>query len=135
MTPRQRFFDCLQRSPPALFEAALWMAVEHDSRLNPEAVLADFSGGKENYRLSNNKFQPDYSAPELLILTADGKLIVRSTRADSDPDTAEYKVRQQRVKEWKTKTAPYRPAFDPANMPPANVPNNPFLQPRKGGGG
>ncbi|MGE7965286.1 transporter substrate-binding domain-containing protein, partial [Pseudomonas sp. NPDC089918] len=28
MTPRQRFFDCLQRSPPALFEAALWMAVE-----------------------------------------------------------------------------------------------------------
>ncbi|MGF6332594.1 regulator of sirC expression with transglutaminase-like and TPR domain [Pseudomonas sp. BS3782 TE3695] len=42
MTPRQRFFDCLQRSPPALFEAALWMAVEHDKELNPEAVLADF---------------------------------------------------------------------------------------------
>ena len=42
MTPRQRFFDCLQRSPPALFEAALWMAVEHDKELNPETVLADF---------------------------------------------------------------------------------------------
>jgi regulator of sirC expression with transglutaminase-like and TPR domain len=42
MTPRQRFFDCLQRSPPALFEAALWIAVEHDKELNPETVLADF---------------------------------------------------------------------------------------------
>jgi len=30
MTPRQRFFECLQRSPPALFEAALWIAAEHD---------------------------------------------------------------------------------------------------------
>jgi len=42
MTPRQHFFDCLQRSPPALFEAALWIAVEHDKELNPETVLADF---------------------------------------------------------------------------------------------
>ena len=42
MTPRQRFFDCLQRSPPALFEAALWIAVEHDKELDPETVLADF---------------------------------------------------------------------------------------------
>jgi regulator of sirC expression with transglutaminase-like and TPR domain len=43
MTPRQCFFDCLNRSPPALFEAALWMAVEHDTQLNPEAVLANFN--------------------------------------------------------------------------------------------
>ncbi|CAH0313174.1 hypothetical protein SRABI123_05046 [Pseudomonas sp. Bi123] len=42
MTPRQRFFDCLQRSPPALFEAALWIAAEHDKELNIETVLADF---------------------------------------------------------------------------------------------
>lgn len=42
MTPRQRFFDCLQRSPPAPFEAALWIAAEHDKELNPETVLADF---------------------------------------------------------------------------------------------
>ncbi|KAA0997285.1 tetratricopeptide repeat protein [Pseudomonas sp. ANT_J12] len=42
MTPRQRFFDCLQRSPPALFEAALWIAAEHDAQMKLEAVLADF---------------------------------------------------------------------------------------------
>ena len=32
MSPRQRFFECLHRSPPALFEAALWMAAEHEGR-------------------------------------------------------------------------------------------------------
>ena len=41
MTPRQSFFACLQRSPPALFEAALWICAEHDSEVNPEAVLAN----------------------------------------------------------------------------------------------
>jgi regulator of sirC expression with transglutaminase-like and TPR domain len=42
MTPRQRFFDCLQRTPPALFEAALWIAAEHDNEVSPEGVLNDF---------------------------------------------------------------------------------------------
>ena len=42
MTPRQRFFECLQRSPPALFEAALWIAAEHDKAVNPGLVLEDF---------------------------------------------------------------------------------------------
>lgn len=42
MKPRQAFFVCLQRSPPALFEAALWIAVEHDTEVRPETVLAQF---------------------------------------------------------------------------------------------
>ncbi|WP_285417656.1 tetratricopeptide repeat protein [Pseudomonas sp. efr-133-TYG-5] len=42
MTPRQRFFDCLHRSPSALFEAALWMAAEHDKEVDPQALLQDF---------------------------------------------------------------------------------------------
>lgn len=42
MSPRQTCLACLDREPPALFEAALWMAVEHDKELDPEAVLADF---------------------------------------------------------------------------------------------
>jgi regulator of sirC expression with transglutaminase-like and TPR domain len=42
MTPRQSFFTCLQRSPPALFEAALWIAAEHDSEVKPQSLLADF---------------------------------------------------------------------------------------------
>ncbi|MNU48155.1 hypothetical protein D3C71_370590 [compost metagenome] len=42
MTPRQSFFACLQRSPPALFEAALWISAEHDSEVNFEDLLANF---------------------------------------------------------------------------------------------
>jgi len=42
MNPRQAFFACLQRSPPALFEAALWIAAEHNPQVSPEALLLDF---------------------------------------------------------------------------------------------
>lgn len=42
MNPRQAFFACLQQSPPALFEAALWIAVEHDKEVSPEQLLQDF---------------------------------------------------------------------------------------------
>lgn len=43
MTPRQAFFACLQRSPPALFEAALWIAAEHDAAVQPSAILRDLA--------------------------------------------------------------------------------------------
>ncbi|MBK5539136.1 tetratricopeptide repeat protein [Pseudomonas sp. TH05] len=42
MNPRQAFFACLHRSPPALFEAALWIAAEHDTTVAPEELLHDF---------------------------------------------------------------------------------------------
>ncbi len=42
MNPRQAFFACLQRTPPAVFEAAVWMAAEHDPQVRPESVLHDF---------------------------------------------------------------------------------------------
>lgn len=44
MTPRQACLACLDREPPALFEAALWVAAEHNERLVPQQVLRDFSG-------------------------------------------------------------------------------------------
>ncbi|WP_434648914.1 SirB1 family protein [Pseudomonas sp. D1-2] len=42
MKPRQAFFDCLHRSPPALFEAALWIAAEHDREVDVPALLQVF---------------------------------------------------------------------------------------------
>ncbi|MBV4497162.1 tetratricopeptide repeat protein [Pseudomonas sp. SWRI12] len=42
MKPRQAFFDCLHRSPPALFEAALWIAAEHDRDVNVPVLLKEF---------------------------------------------------------------------------------------------
>ncbi|AOE87297.1 SirB1 family protein [Pseudomonas sp. TCU-HL1] len=44
MDPRQRCLACLERDPPAMLEAALWIAAEHDPRLDPERGLRDFGG-------------------------------------------------------------------------------------------
>ena len=42
MNPRQAFFACLHRSPPALLEAALWIAAEHDPQVVPGLLLEEF---------------------------------------------------------------------------------------------
>ena len=39
MNPRKAFFACLERCPPALFEAALWIAAEHDPAVQPVQIL------------------------------------------------------------------------------------------------
>ncbi|WP_277374292.1 tetratricopeptide repeat protein [Pseudomonas sp. AA-38] len=44
MSPRQACLLCLERDPPALFEAALWIAAEHDPHAQPPQVLADLHG-------------------------------------------------------------------------------------------
>jgi regulator of sirC expression with transglutaminase-like and TPR domain len=44
MTPRQACLACLDREPPSPFEAALWVAAEHDETLQPAQVLRDLSG-------------------------------------------------------------------------------------------
>ncbi len=41
MTPRHACLDCLARTPAAPFEAALWVAAEHDPRVQPERCLEE----------------------------------------------------------------------------------------------
>ncbi|RMQ45481.1 hypothetical protein ALQ04_03792 [Pseudomonas cichorii] len=38
MTPRQNCLACLQRTPPSVFEAALWISAEHDPGFLPHLV-------------------------------------------------------------------------------------------------
>lgn len=40
MTPRQACLTCLERDPAALLEAALWIAAEHDSGIQPQLIMA-----------------------------------------------------------------------------------------------
>ena len=40
MTPRQACLTCLERDPDALLEAALWIAAEHDSGIQPQLIMA-----------------------------------------------------------------------------------------------
>ena len=41
MDPRQACLDCLAQEPPALFEAALWIAAEHLPAYSPAHALRD----------------------------------------------------------------------------------------------
>jgi regulator of sirC expression with transglutaminase-like and TPR domain len=66
MNPRQAFFACLQRSPPALFEAALWMAAEHDSTVEPLAILHDFKWLVQRINLGMPNLPPDELGQPLL---------------------------------------------------------------------
>ncbi|WP_339482248.1 SirB1 family protein [Pseudomonas sivasensis] len=52
MKPRQAFFACLQRSPPALFEAALWIAAEHDPLVKPLEILQNLTSLQQQISLS-----------------------------------------------------------------------------------
>src|SRR5262249_30649366 len=60
------------------------------------ALVVDFEGGEHTLNIGNK--QTKESGPvEMLILTADGRLIVRNSREDT-----ENKERQERVTAWKT---------------------------------
>jgi regulator of sirC expression with transglutaminase-like and TPR domain len=39
MTPRQAFLACLEHGPDSLFEAALWIAAEHDAAVRPDQLM------------------------------------------------------------------------------------------------
>lgn len=51
MNPRHAFFACLERSPPALFEAALWIAAEHDAAVHPLLILQDLNALEQQVSL------------------------------------------------------------------------------------
>ena len=41
MNPRLACLACLERTPPALFEAGLWIAAEHDAKVDPAQVMRE----------------------------------------------------------------------------------------------
>lgn len=41
MNPRQSCLACLTHEPPAVFEAALWIAAEHDASVQPALILRE----------------------------------------------------------------------------------------------
>lgn len=50
MSPRENCLACLDREPPAFFEAALWMAAEHDPALQPAEVMRDIDSLRAQVR-------------------------------------------------------------------------------------
>jgi hypothetical protein len=73
----------------------------------PPSILVDFEGGKRPYLTLTGTIQ-DEASTELLILNPDGKLVVQTSRDDSDPDTPSGKDRASRYGEWRNRLNHYR---------------------------
>ena len=66
MNPRHAFFACLERSPPALFEAALWIAAEHDAAVHPLLILQDLNALEQQVSLGMPMLPADELGQPLL---------------------------------------------------------------------
>jgi hypothetical protein len=67
----------------------------------PPALVVDFDGGKRpsfpiEKRDGTKEYVADASAVDILVLNSDGKLVVRNTRSDADPDTYDGSQREER---------------------------------------
>ena len=61
MAARPAWLTCVQANPPALLEAALWIAAEHHPQLQPAEVLRDFA----NLRQQVSAGLPNLAGPDL----------------------------------------------------------------------
>jgi len=92
-----------------------------------QSILVDFDGGKSKNRI-NDKDVFDDSASELLILRADGKLLVRSSADDMDE-----KDRAKRNNDWDDWLSRVKLRKD-LSVTPAEGSGGTFIRPPTGGG-
>lgn len=52
-----------------------------------KSILVDFEGGKLNHRMTGGKYVPEEASTEMLIVRADGKLVVRRSAEDAEDQT------------------------------------------------
>jgi hypothetical protein len=77
----------------------------------PPAMLVDFTGGRQPaLTLGKKTMPPDVSASDLLILAPDGKLLVRNSMFDTDPNFQWGKTRLERYEAWRARIAGLKPA-------------------------
>ena len=63
---------------------------------DPPPLLVDFDGGRKAFKVGATTVNDD-SAVEALVMTPEGRLVVRNSRLDSDPVVPEAKQRQDRL--------------------------------------
>ncbi len=73
-------------------------AVGVDFNKKPANIVVDFVGGP-NYKMPN--MREENSAVNLLVLSPEGKLIVRNSQVDSSPSTPRGRTRMQRYNAWR----------------------------------
>jgi len=85
------------------------------------SVLVDFEGGKRPYETAAGRVQDDASE-ELLVLRPDGKLVVRTGREDTDPESETGTERMRRYQAWHKRISPLRSSNGPGGGPGFNAP-------------
>jgi hypothetical protein len=81
-------------------------------RDRPPGILVDFEGGKRAYATGTGNVYDD-GATELLVLDPDGKLVVRTSRDDADPDSEAGAERIRRYEAWRTRISDLRQTNNP----------------------
>ncbi|GEM_PF-7072778 len=79
----------------------------------PPALIVDFQGGKMTFfekRDGAKEYVEDTSAVDVLALTLDGRLVVRNSRLDADPETPDGAERRDRFVQWRERLGDLRPA-------------------------
>ena len=87
----------------------------------PPSILVDFEGGRKTN---------DSAASDVLVLTPEGKLVLRNSRADSDADTVAGAQRRDRFEQWRDRNKEIRSG----NSGPGSATPNPMMTPKAGGG-
>jgi len=77
------------------------ITIDFDPPSGAAPLAVDFVGGaKYGYQLAGRSTMYDDSAVELLVLSADGKLQLRTSRADGDPDMPRGLRRKRQYDHW-----------------------------------
>lgn len=86
-------------------------------------LLVDFEGGKKSQvKIGAAVIARDESAVDLLVMTPDGKLLVRNSRDDSDTATRAGAERLERVHKWKQKLRSLQAGAAGNSPPNGNAP-------------
>jgi hypothetical protein len=80
--------------------------------MNEASVLVDFEGGKRTIPIGDGKNVVEDSPLQLLVLNSDGRLVVHSSRVDTEDPT-----RKERYDVWKKEITTLRERDDPRRRP------------------
>ena len=96
-----------------------------DLMTNPPALIVDFDGGKRDSVKVGKEFVSDTSAIDMLVLTPEGKLVLRNSRHDTDAELPAGQERSERFETWREYLRELRqggravaPAGPPGMVPP-----------------
>jgi hypothetical protein len=89
----------LKKAPAKATKELIISGLQVDLTTAPPAILIDFEGGRKTN---------DSAAADVLVLTPEGKLVVRNSRADAETETAGGGERRERFEQWRDRNKEIR---------------------------